>query len=134
MAIVMFIAAWLTMGQPLLPTVLGSVAVLMTVLALSFHHLTIEDQGNRLVIRFGPLTLFRTSVPFEEIESVEIGRTTLLDCCGIHWSLLHRGWVWSLWGRDCVVVRRRRCVLRVGTDDASNLAFFLQSKIQRGLS
>jgi hypothetical protein len=55
----------------------------------------------------------------------------VLDCCGIHWSLWG-GWVWSLWGWDCVVIRRRRGTLRVGTDDADNLASFLRSKVQRG--
>jgi hypothetical protein len=124
----MFVAAWLTTGEPFLPLLLGGVAVMMTVLALSFHHLTVEDEGHRLVIHFGPLPLFRTSVRYEDIESVEIGSTTLLDCCGIHWSP-RGGWVWSLWGWDCVIVRRRRGVLRLGTDDAANLAQFLQSKI-----
>jgi hypothetical protein len=125
--------AWVTTGVPPLPLLLGGVAVLMTLLALSLHHLTVEDEGHRLAVRFGPLPLFRTGVRYEDIEGVEVGRTTLLDCCGIHWSL-RGGWVWSLWGWECVVVRHRRGVLRVGTDDAANLAMFLQAKMQRGES
>jgi hypothetical protein len=105
--------------------------VLTTLLALSLRHLTVEVEGHRLAVRFGPLPLFRTSVRCEDIEGVEVGRTTLLDCCGIHWSL--RGsWVWSLWGWECVVVRHRRGVLRIGTDDATNLALFLRGKMERG--
>jgi hypothetical protein len=125
-----FVAAWLTTGLPPLSLLVGGVAVLLSLLALSFHHLTVEDEGDRLAVRFGPLPLFRTSVRYGDIEGVEVGRTTALDCCGIHWSL-RGGWVWSLWGWECVIVRRRRGVLRIGTDDAANLALFLQSKMAR---
>jgi hypothetical protein len=37
-----------------------------------------------------------------DIGSVEIGRTLHLDGWGIHMSV-RGGWVWNLWGRDCVV-------------------------------
>jgi hypothetical protein len=131
LALVMFVAAGLTTGLPFLPLLLGGVAVLMTLLGLSFHRLTVEDEGDRLAVRFGPLPLFRTGVRYEDIEGVEVGRTTALDCCGIHWSR-RGGWVWSLWRGDCVVVRCRRGILRVGTDDAVNLALFLRGKTPRG--
>jgi polygalacturonase len=39
------------------------------------------------------------------------------------------GWVWNLWGRDCVVVQLNKGTLRIGTDDAANLAVFLQGKV-----
>jgi hypothetical protein len=39
------------------------------------------------------------------------------------------GWVWNLWGRDCVVVQLKKGTLRIGTDDAANLAVFLQGKV-----
>ena len=42
---------------------------------------------------------------------------------------LRGGWVWNIWGRDCVVIRHSG-ILRVGTDDAHNLAEFLKGKIQ----
>jgi hypothetical protein len=132
-AVGLFVAAWLTTGLPPIRLMLGGIAVLLTLLALSLHHLTVEDEGHRLAVRFGPLPLFRTSVRYEDIEGVEVGRTTVLDCCGIHWSR-RGGWVWSLWGGKCVVVRHRRGVLRVGTDDAANLAVFLQAKMQGGES
>jgi hypothetical protein len=42
------------------------------------------------------------------------------------------GWVWNLWGRECVVVRfRDGRTLRIGTDDAENLAAFLGAKTGR---
>ena len=37
--------------------------------------------------------------------------------------------VWNLWDRDCVVIHRQRGVLRVGSDDAENLAGFLKGKM-----
>jgi hypothetical protein len=48
------------------------------------------------------------------------------------------GWVWNIWGRDCVVVHwRNGGVFQIGTDDAENLARFLAGKIsqrQEGVS
>ncbi|MEI6541074.1 MAG: hypothetical protein WCO86_16350, partial [Planctomycetota bacterium] len=72
--------------------------------------------------------LFRRSIKYADIISAEIGRTTVLDGWGIHMSP-RGGWVWNLWGRDCVVLQHRKGILRVGTDDAGNLAAFLNQKI-----
>lgn len=99
--------------------------------AASFHHLTVEDQGDRLSVSFGPIPLFHRSVRYEEIICAEIGRTTILDGRGIHMSL-RGGWVWNLWGRDCVVLQLRKGILRVGTADAENLAKFIESRITEG--
>ena len=56
----------------------------MALLASAFHQLTVEDQGDHLAIRFGPLPLFRRKVRYAEIEKVEVGRTLILDGWGIH--------------------------------------------------
>ena len=77
---------------------------------------------------FGPLPLFRRTVRYADIEKVEVGRTLLLDGWGIHYSV-RGGWVWNLWGRDCVVVHLRKSILRIGTDDAPNLARFIEGKV-----
>lgn len=67
---------------------------------------------------------------YDDIEQVEVGKTTLLDGWGIHLSL-RGGWVWNLWGRTCIVVRfRNGGTLRIGTDDAENLVEFLRNKVQ----
>lgn len=128
-AIALFIGAWATQGQPtvsLALTVGGTVTVL---LAPAFHHLTVEDAGDALLVRFGPLPLpmFRMRIPYDDIQSVEVGRTLLVEGWGIHLSP-RGGWVWNIWGRDCVVVHRLKSVLRIGTDDAANLARFLEGK------
>ena len=108
----------------------GGVGLLIALLAPAFHHLTVVDQGDVLAIRFGPIPLFRRTVRYADIESVEVGRTLLLDGWGIHYSI-RGGWVWNLWGRSCVVVhfRNGNSVLRIGTDDAEKLAGFLEGKV-----
>lgn len=71
-----------------------------------------------LAIRFGLVPFFRRTIRYADIESVEVGRTTILDGWGIH-SSVRGGWVWNLWARDCVVVHfNNGGTLRIGTDDA----------------
>ena len=128
LAVVLFVVGWLLHDVPpfrfLYPP-------LILVLAVSFHHLTVEDQGDRLSISFGPIPLFRRSVKYDDIISPDVGRTTILDGWGIHVSL-RGGWVWNLWGRDCVVIRfKNGGTLRVGTDDADNLAGIIAQTIHR---
>jgi hypothetical protein len=106
-AIMFFVLGWLLRNEPVIQWVFPSVGLLMLVLAGSFHHLTVEDEGNQLSISFGPLPLFRRSVKYENIVSVGVGRTTILDGWGIHMSF-RGGWVWNIWGRDCVVLRLRK--------------------------
>jgi hypothetical protein len=128
-AVWLCVAAWLTQSQPPLALTLLGTGVAMALLGLAIHHLTVEDQGDRLAICFGPLPLFRRMVRYADMAGVEVGRTLLLEGWGIHYSL-RGGWVWNLWGRDCVVIRLNDGgTLRVGTDDASNLARFLEGRI-----
>ena len=112
----------------------GGVGLLIALLASAFHHLTVADRGDVLAIRFGPVPLFRRTVRYADIEKVEVGRTLILEGWGIHYSI-RGGWVWNLWGRDCVAVHfKKGSVLRIGTDDAENLARFLEGKIaQQGM-
>jgi hypothetical protein len=51
-----------------------------------------------------------------------------MDGWGIHMSI-RGGWVWNLWGRDCVVIHFEKGMLRIGIDDAENLTAFLDGKI-----
>jgi hypothetical protein len=107
-------------------TFLGA-ALLVLLLAPCFHHLTLEDADDQFVIRFGPLPLFRKRLQYEDICEVEKGRTTFLDGWGIHWKPWG-GWVWNIWGFDCVIIRLRRGIFRVGTDDPDRLVQFLRSR------
>lgn len=126
---VMFIGlGWVLPDEPLIRWMFPPIGLLMLLIAASFHHLTVADQGDVLAIWFGPVPLFRRTVSYADIETVEVGRTLLLDGLGIHYSA-RGGWVWNLWGRDCVVIRfRDGHTLRIGTDDAENLAAFLHAK------
>ena len=129
LAAVFLALGWFVQDAPPIPWLFPPIGLLMLVVAASFHHLTVEDQGDVLSVRFGPIPLFRKTVQYSDIVKVEVGRTLLLDGLGIHMSI-RGGWVWNLWGRDCVVVHfRNGGVFRIGTDDAENLAGFLEGKI-----
>jgi hypothetical protein len=128
-ALACFAIAW-SVGSPPGNVIAAAVGLVIILLAPAFYHLTVVDGGDRLAIRFGPLPLFRRTVQYADIVKVEIGRTLILDGWGIHYSV-RGGWVWNLWGRDCVVVHLRKGALRIGTDDAPNLARFLADKITR---
>jgi hypothetical protein len=107
----------------------AAVGLHIALLAPALRHLTVVDEGDWLAIRFGPLSLSRRTVRSDDMEGVEVGRALLLDGWGIHYSVRGR-WVWNLWGRDCVVVHLKNSgVLRIGTDDAVNLARFLEGKV-----
>ena len=121
-------AAWFARETPVAAIAFLSGGVLMTALAACFHFLRIADEGDRLSVAFGPVPLFRRSVPYADIETVDVGRTTIPDGWGIHHSL-SGGWVWNIWGRDCVVIQLRKGTLRLGTDDTECLVQFLQARL-----
>ncbi len=123
-----FVLAWIAREQPVVLAVMIVAAVILVRVGLAFHHLTVEDEGDRLAIRFGPLPFMETWIQYADIQQVEVGRTTILDGWGIHRRPGHC-WLWNLWGRDCVVIHRQRSDLRVGSDEAENLAEFLRGKM-----
>ena len=123
-----FVLARIARGQAIVLTEMIVAAVLLVLVGLAFHHLTVEDEGDRLAIRFGPLPFVETSIWYTDIMGIEVGRTTIVDGWGIHRRPGH-GWLWSLWGWDCVVIHRQQGVLRVGSDDVENLAGFLKGKV-----
>ena len=126
-AALFFTVAWVTKAEPVLPAILLVTGLLMAVLGYSVQQLTVCDEGDFLAIRFGPLPLFRRRIRYDDIFEIEIGRTTIMDGWGIHWTPWG-GWVWSLAAGQCVVIRRRRGVVRVGTDDAEGLVQFLKTR------
>jgi len=128
---IIFCAAWFTRDQPpqpILTLIFTSVGLVILVIAASFHHLTVEDEVDRLRIRFGPLPFFQRTILYEDMLSVEVDRTTIIEGWGIHLSP-RGGWVWNIWGRDCIVLKLTKSTLRVGTDDVENLAAFVKSRI-----
>lgn len=103
-------------------------AGVMLVMALSFGWMEVRDEGQHLTIRYGPLRLFRKQLNYTDIRTVRQGRSSWIDGWGIH-CLPGRGWTYNLWGFDCVEMTVGKTPVRVGTDDAANLAAFLQSKL-----
>ncbi len=132
-ALACIVLTWMV-GDTMGIYIAGGVGLLIALLAPAFHHLSVVDQGDVLAIRFGPVPLSRRTVRYTDIEKVEVGRTLILEGWGIHYSI-RGGWVWNLWGRDCVAVHfKNGGVLRIGTDDAGNLARSLEGKIaQQGM-
>jgi len=128
LAAVFLTTSWIAGNVTALSVTFSVTGVLMLLLGASIHHLTVVDGGSHLVVRFGPLPLFRRRVPYDDVREVEWRRTTLLDGWGIHLSL-RGGWVWNIWGFDCVVLRLKRGTLRVGTDDPDGLVAFLEERI-----
>jgi hypothetical protein len=124
------LALWLHQ-QPNVPpfavTILAVTGGILVAVGLCFYQLSVADEGDRLAVRFGPVPLFQKRIRYADIVAAEVGRTTLLDGWGIHWSF-QGGWVWNIWGWDCVVVRHGGTTF-IGTNDAENLAAFLRSKM-----
>lgn len=103
-------------------------AALFVFLAACFAELSVCDEGERLVLRYGPLQVFGWKFCWNEIESAEAGRTSWIDGWGIHW-FPGRGTTFNIWGFDCVVLHVKGKLVRIGTDDAETLAQFIRSKI-----
>lgn len=115
--------------QPETSLVLFVIAGIVFLLALSFGQLTVRDDDNHLLIRFGPLPVFRRRIAYADMQNVERARTTILDGWGVHLSP-SGGWTWNLWGFDCVDVHfKTGRKLRIGTDDPKRLEAFLKDQI-----
>lgn len=130
LAAFMFVFAWQLRNDAAPGTVVAIVALIMSVLALSFQTLTVSDKGDYLDIRYGPLNLFGTRIDFRDITAVEQGKTSLIDGWGIHF-IPFRGWTINLWGFECAKIWRGKSVIRVGTDDSENLVNYLRQKIEQ---
>jgi hypothetical protein len=100
----------------------------LLLLGISIGHLVVENEGDQLFVHFGPFPLFRRRIRYDDIGEVEKGRLPFHESAGIHWTPW-KGWIWSVRGGDCVILRLKRGTFRVGTDDADGLAGFLQGRI-----
>ena len=124
----MLVAAW-SIPEPAVQLSVAAGGGLMAILALAFCQLTVRDEGDALLVCFGPLPLFWRRVRYAEIERAEQARSSWLDGWGIHMSP-GGGWTWNLWGFDCVdVYLARGRKLRIGTNDPLALAAFLKQQI-----
>lgn len=127
------IGASLSGDEPAVRFGLLSLSVVFAVVAACFAQLTVRDAGERLVVRFGWLPVFGWSARWDDIESAETGRSSWIDGWGMHW-LPGRGMTVNLWGLDCVKLRVKGRIVRVGTDDAERLARFICQRIAQNAS
>ena len=51
----------------------------------------------------------------------------LMDGWGIHWNPKH-GWIYNIWGYDCVKIMRGEKAVRIGTNDLPGLLALLTEK------
>ena len=73
-------------------------------------------------------SLYDFDICFLQWANGKLRRTRIAAMYDTYMSL-RGGWVWNLWGRNCVVLRLRKGILRVGTDDAVNLVEFLNARL-----
>ncbi len=123
----MFAMAWLSRAVWLPALILVITGGVILAVSLCFRDLTVRDEGDHLSVRFGPLPLFGTRIPYAEITDVQPGRSNLLDGWGVHW-LPGKGWIFNIWGFDCVSITLKQRMVRVGTDDLDNLLAFLHNQ------
>jgi len=126
--IVILVGAWLARSEPPVVIVNLVIATILALCGLVFGSLTINDEGDYLVLRFGLLPLVRKRIRYADITGVEIGRTRVIDGWGIHY-FPGRGWTYNVWGVDCVKLTLGRKIIRVGTDDADGLARVVREKM-----
>ena len=108
--------------------VFAASAATFAIFSLMFASLTVRDSGDTLHIAFGPVSLFKKSIPYADITGVERDRSTFLSGWGIHWS--RKGWLWNIGGYDCVRFSIGKTGFLVGTDDPDGLCAFIQTKIK----
>lgn len=125
---IMVVSAWYEPEPPWIAWLLSIVGALMIALSLCFRQLRVRDDGEQLEIAFGPVGLFRSALRYDQILGVTVTRSALIDGWGIH-RLPGRGWIWNLWGYDCVALDLRDGTrLRIGSDEAQALADFLAQR------
>jgi hypothetical protein len=122
------VAAWAFRHDPPLCWLLAMLAMFMGLVALCFGYLTVTGDRDGLTIRYGPLPVIHTFIPYSKISAVEPGRSAFIDGLGVHW-IPWRGWTYNLWGADCVELSHDGQIIRVGSDDVPNLVSFLRLKI-----
>ena len=101
-------------------------AIVCVVLSFTSSHLTVRDEGDYLSVRFGPIPLFKKSIPYAEITAAGKCRSHFISGWGIHRT--SKGWLWNIGGFDCVRIEMGTKSMLIGTDDSDGLVVFLRSK------
>ena len=105
-----------------------SVALLMTFMTFCFQSLTTTVSETSLRVHFGPIPLLEKKVLLEDIVSVRPEKSSLLDGWGVHWTP-GKGWIYNMWGFDCLAINQGTRHFRVGTNDPDQLCEVLERAI-----
>ena len=108
---------------------LFAAGILVMLLAFSFAKLSVYDTGFGLRVQFGPLQIFGTEVDYQQIRSIARERTSLLDGWGLR--RCRGGWLYNVWGFDCIKVQLDEKVVRIGTQRPEELLQFLEEQAAR---
>jgi hypothetical protein len=123
-AIGLLVALWIVVVVPLDGIMLPMAAGLLLMLvgtSLTFSSLTTDVDGSAFTLRFGPLRWPDRCIELAEIAGALPTRTALLAGWGVRITM--RGWLYSVSGRDAVIIGLRNGKqLLVGTDDPVGLA------------
>ena len=121
--------AWMTRGQVEIIIILVAFAGVVTFIAFSFSHLTVQDEGDAVAIRYWPLPVFNKLVPYVEMMSDEAGRSLIIDGWDIHYVSCRVGLITFgvSTARSFTFGNGSFCI---GLIDVDNLTAFLQSKIK----
>jgi hypothetical protein len=109
--------------------ILAGGAAVIIVMAFGFRDLTVRDEGSQLVIEFGPIPVWRRVIKYADMTNAKAERSTFIDGWGIHY-IPSRGWIYNVWGYDCIAIRMGNKHVRIGTDDPDGLTEFLQGKLK----
>jgi hypothetical protein len=91
--------------------------------------LTIRIEDDALRLQFG-LGWPRKTVALEDIDAVEVTRTTFWEGWGVHRT--RRGWLYNVSGYDAVLLRRRDgSSLLIGSDEPRRLKAAIERAQQR---
>ena len=102
-----------------------SVALLMTFMTFCFQSLTTTVSETSLRVHFGPIPLLEKKVLLEDIVSVRPEKSSLLDGWGVHWTP-GKGWIYNMWGFDCLAINLGTRHFRVGTNDPDQVCEVLE--------
>ena len=99
-------------------------AAVCALVSFFFGYLRVCDKGDRLLVSFGPVPLFRKAIHYDTIKAVRADRSNFISGWGIH--MTPNGWLWNIGGFDCVRISRdgEKDIL-IGTDDPEGLVNFL---------
>lgn len=104
---------------------LAGAGTLLFCLGALFSRLTIRDEMEDLLVYFGPFPLFPLRVRYDDILEFSTERTTFWDGWGLKYSFRH-GWLYNVWGYDCVAIVLADRRYRIGTNDPQGFIEFLE--------